>query len=320
MIQEVKNQQTWDEFVTQQSHAPFLQSWEWGEFQATQHKSVFRFANPQKTVGAQVFAETLAKGLTRWYVPRGPVGAKDPSHVAEFVDQIANRAREEGAAALHVDPQQQCNASTDAKHSTRQPDATRVIGLEPGVDEILAAMKSKTRYNIRVSAKHRVTIDHGTDRKHVAAFLELSHATAKRQKIRLHPDAYYQTMIQTLAPHNMCDVVLATHKGKTLAALLLIKFGDTVTYLHGASAEEQRNVMAPYAAHWFAMQQSKEEGFAFYDLWGVAPEGAEHHPYKSITRFKQGFGGEYVAYPQAIVRKAVPFKFWAYSAYKRIRN
>ena len=85
---------------------------------------------------------------------------------------------------------------------------------------------------------------------------------------------------------------------KPLAANLEICFGDTVTYLHGASSSTSRESMAPYALHWAAMCEAKREGYRYYDFWGCNPSDPKSFYYKpswqGITRFKQGWGGELV--------------------------
>jgi len=77
-----------------------------------------------------------------------------------------------------------------------------------------------------------------------------------------------------------------------------IAYGDTVTYLYGASSSQERQRMAPYALQWGAIQAAKQEGYAYYDLWGCNPTLRSNSYFKKswegISRFKQGWGGELV--------------------------
>lgn len=69
-------------------------------------------------------------------------------------------------------------------------------------------------------------------------------------------------------------------------------YGDTATYLYGASSDENRSVMAPFLLQWRLIQEAKKEGFRYYDFFGISDK-----KWPGVTRFKKGFGGETVSYP-----------------------
>jgi lipid II:glycine glycyltransferase (peptidoglycan interpeptide bridge formation enzyme) len=149
--------------------------------------------------------------------------------------------------------------------------------------------------------------------------------TASRDVFRLHPKAYYRRMIQAKEiersrGREVCRAFLATasHEGEILAANVMIDFGDTRTYLHGASSNVKRNFMAPYLLHWELMKDAKSRGIAFYDWWGVAPiEADANHTWAGISRFKRGFGGEEISYPGTFDCVLRP---WHYSIYHYLRT
>jgi lipid II:glycine glycyltransferase (peptidoglycan interpeptide bridge formation enzyme) len=96
------------------------------------------------------------------------------------------------------------------------------------------------------------------------------------------------------------ELAVAEHAGEGLAVHILIAFGDTVTYAHGASSSRKRELMAPHLLQWASMTRAKTQGFTHYDFFGVAPaEAPASHPWAGITRFKEGFGGQRVSYPGA---------------------
>jgi len=53
--------------------------------------------------------------------------------------------------------------------------------------------------------------------------------------------------------------------------------------------------MAPFLLHWKAIMEAKEDGYRFYDLYGVNPIESSSPYFKTswegITRFKLGWGG-----------------------------
>jgi lipid II:glycine glycyltransferase (peptidoglycan interpeptide bridge formation enzyme) len=113
-------------------------------------------------------------------------------------------------------------------------------------------------------------------------------------------------------------LAFADFEGQSLAANLMIDSFGTRTYLHGASSNEMRNVMAPYALHAHLMKDAAEKGLTAYDFWGIAPPGSsEDHPWAGITRFKLGFSENVVSMPGTY---DIPLsRFW-YGLYKTARK
>ncbi len=112
--------------------------------------------------------------------------------------------------------------------------------------------------------------------------------TSARDNFTSHSSEYYRTMIESGAAQ------LATIKDnkQILAAGIFASFGNTMTYLHGASSSNKREVMAPFALHWEMMMYAKGEGVKHYDWHGV-----DSLKWPGFTRFKRGFGGHDVTYP-----------------------
>jgi lipid II:glycine glycyltransferase (peptidoglycan interpeptide bridge formation enzyme) len=125
-------------------------------------------------------------------------------------------------------------------------------------------------------------------------------------------------MYRILGQSGFLKMFLAEYQGKIIAANLIILFGDCVTYVHGASGDEYREVMAPHLLQWRQIQAAKKLGFKYYDFWGVAPTGAdEKHPWQGITRFKRGFAGSEFNYLGA--RDLILDTFW-YRIYKTVQR
>lgn len=89
-------------------------------------------------------------------------------------------------------------------------------------------------------------------------------------------------------------LLLARHEGRVLAGMLLAIAPKRATYLYGASTRDRRDVMAPYAVQWAAIQLAKVHGCKDYDLFGAAQSAEAPHPLAGVHRFKIGFGGRLV--------------------------
>ncbi len=309
------------------SNAPvsgaFLQSWQWGEFQRAAGRAVRRYE--AGGLVAQVVSRPLPGGLMEWDMFRAP-----------FADALAEPIiadlRKTNGAFLHVEPLDPwTRAGVDnyqpLRHApARLPEHTLVIDLTQSEETLLAAMHPKTRYNLRLAQKHGVSVRIGNTDDWPAVW-QMFAATAKRDGFSLHPQTYYEKMLAALAGSlddaNVCTahLVLAEHEGDLLAGMILLRFGNTATYLHGASSDVKRNLMAPHLLHGEAMRLAKTAGCTAYDFWGVAPPAAPaSHSWAGITRFKTGFGGTRMSLPEARELPLRPFWYTLYRLANRIRG
>lgn len=288
---------TWDSFILQQ-HGSFLQSWAWGEFQATYGRPVERILT---TAGAvQYFIYPLAFGKTYLFSPYGPVGhiTKLPSHPNAIFWRYERGGIAFGGKAVH----------------SIHPQHTWILPLQ-SPDQLLAAMKPKWRYNIRLAEKKGVQIHVSQDPTDVNRLYPLLQTTAQRQGIKLHPKKYYELMVQQLGQAGLLHLYLAEYHGKIIAGNIMVGFGETMTYLHGGSDHAYHTVMAPHLLQWRAIQAARQAGYTSYDFFGIAPANQPHHPWTGITRFKQGFGGQLVSYPGTFDLALQPMWYTMYTIY-----
>lgn len=220
------------------------------------------------------------------------------------------------------------------KVSDVQPSKTLILDLSKSEEQLLLEMHSKTRYNIKLAEKSGINIRYSTIPEDKKNFLSLLRQTALRDNFKPHSDFYYQKMFKILERtdietkiqgvsyfknelYEQCflRLIKAEYQGKILAANILMYFGDTVTYLHGASFTEKRNLMAPFLLQWQAICDAKELGYQYYDFWGV-----DEKKWPGVTRFKLGFGGRIIEYPGTF--DLILDKFWCklYQFGKHLKN
>lgn len=190
------------------------------------------------------------------------------------------------------------------KASDVQPPDTVVLDLSFSDDELLARMKPKWRYNIKLAEKKNVHITEAGSEE-LGTFFNLYQQTAARDRIAIHPKQYYASLFEHASishqaePHPELRLWVARHEGQALACIITLFYGTTATYLYGASSDEKRNLMPTYALQWAAMKAAKAAGCLEYDLYGIPPTNDEHHPMAGLYRFKTGFGGGLRHYPGA---------------------
>ena len=154
----------WEVFLSQHPEAHLLQTAAWGELKSAFGWRPVRVLAHQgnQTAGAQILFRNLPLGLSVAYIPKGPVGKPEPAHLWDEVDSICKRSK---AILLKVEPDEwEGPASANppegfqtAQHAI-QPQRTLLVNLAGDEEQVLARMKQKTRYNIRLAQKKGVVV------------------------------------------------------------------------------------------------------------------------------------------------------------------
>jgi lipid II:glycine glycyltransferase (peptidoglycan interpeptide bridge formation enzyme) len=325
----IDDKAVWDEMIIQRKNSQFLQSWAWGVFQQMLGRDVVRiraFEGDKPILSVQVILHSLPANNSYWYIPRGPVLHNDKIDQQQFFLKLKNVLRDHNSDTMFikVDPLDKLEVSGETV-STTQPANELAVKLFLGEDKLLESMREKTRYNIRLSERKGVTVKRIDESDYaLRAFpkiWELLQITAKRQGINTHARDYYETMLKTLLVNNGTQLFIAECENKIIAAHIAIGFGDSLYYVHGASNNAQRNLMAPHLLHWKAMQYGKEQGFNYYNFGGVSPLNVDNHKWQSLTHFKTGFGNDETLirynYPDAV--DLVQRKVW-YKVYRLVKS
>ncbi len=199
-----------------------------------------------------------------------------------------------------------------------QPETRQIIDLNPTEDDILAHMKPKGRYNIKIAKRHDVTIavHQSPDQisQDAAVFYQLMVQTGQRQGFSVRPQAYFEQLLTLLYTHNLGGSIIASYQDKPLACLIISFYDGVASYLYGASSLEHRETMAPYLAHWEAIKLAKARHCRTYDLLAIAPVDKPNHKYADLTRFKEQFGGARI---QLIGSWDLIFKPFWYTMFRR---
>ena len=311
-----KEDAAWDAFVADHPHGSILQTTNWARlknrFGWSSHR-VWLKKDRRLVAGAQVLYRSAALGMFKMgYIPHGPlVDWTDDEQVKVLFNQIDQSVYQHGAGILKLEPLLWQHEIGEANWSdicrrgqlvtptdTIQPPRTIMIDIRGTEEEILAAMKSKTRYNIRLSARKDVTVREGTAAD-IPLFIHLIQVTGKRDNFGTHDPHYYRDVFKLFVPEHAA-LLIAEYEGRPLAAAFITSFGKMATYLYGASGNEERNRMPAYAVQWAAIRWAKQMGCTQYDLWGI-PDAEEEALELEFTqredglwpvyRAKRGYGG-----------------------------
>jgi lipid II:glycine glycyltransferase (peptidoglycan interpeptide bridge formation enzyme) len=309
----------WDRFVDEHAQGHLLQSWHWGELKASGHWQPLRLAlfdDDTHTIVAatQVLLRVVpfvpSRIVNLAYIPRGPVIHWAQAEVCEVFFLLLHRfLRRQGAIALRLEPAQPLETPegevlvkrlmTQRMHPEHaiQPLRTIMLDLEPSEEMLLAHMKEKWRYNVRLAARKGVTVRVAETPADVCAWYRLLRMTSERDNFGIHEYAYYEHVWNLMKPNDEARLFLAEHEGRLLAGIFVGLFARQAIYLFGASGNEERQLMPNYALQWEAIRWAKQQGALLYDFWGIPETDDESEAMSGVYRFKRGWGGRIVQFP-----------------------
>jgi len=312
----------------------FLQSLEWGRFQESVGRRTFNIS--EENFWANIIEHSLPIVGKYLYIPRGPILeiSNDKFQISKWMQELTDLAKKNNAGWIRIEPANEKILKiikkdigykiVKAPHDM-QPRELLMVDIKKSEEEILAQMKPKTRYNIKLSEKKGVKVRSvkrtEQDNKYIDEFLRLVKITAERNKITSHPGNYYKKMLENI-PSGILKLYIAEYEDKIIAANLVIFFGDTCTYLHGASDDEYRNVMAPYLLQWQQIKDARSAGCGRYDIGGIKNDKIRDNSWKGITRFKTGFfpAADPTEFPGSYDIIIDPMRYYSYVLIQKIKN
>ena len=240
------------------------------------------------------------------YVPKGPLlDWSDEELRLRVVRDLEREARRSRCIFIKIDPDVLAGSAEGAavvallrrrgwvlSDEQIQYRNTMISDLAPDEGALLAAMKPKWRYNIRLAERSGVVVrDGGAD--DLPAFYAMYTETGSRDGFLVRPFPYYKAIWERFLAGGLAHVLLAEIEGQPVAGLILFRFGPTAWYFYGASTASHRDLMPNHALQWAAMRWAKAHGCTRYDWWGAPDVLDESDPMWGVYRFKQGFGGEF---------------------------
>ncbi len=338
-----KDRDAWNKFLVD-NYPPigaFMQTWEWGLFKEAWGKTIgrhFIVHNSERVAAFTLVKHTLPMGFHYGYVPRGPVIVRkylDKQNTEDILQTIRTWATKSYPQFLFIRLEPPVSSlAVDLKslgfytpNYYIQPRYNHAINLDATEDKILATFHPSTKANIKKSIKRGVTTLFASHYNfgHQQFQSLAQHTINRNDGYNVYPkQAYFDAMFKVLPPceneHAINNqLTLATFFGycnKELAAIhYVVFFGNTATYLYGASSTAHLSSKVTTALHWFAMQEAKRLGMTLYDLGAV-----DEKIWPSLTTFKRQFRGQEFSYVGNIDIPLRPFLYKIYNIIQKIRR
>lgn len=301
----ITDRSQWNDFVAASECCNITQSYEWGELAPYLEAEAMRVGvvdDDGKLCAAMLILITSAPIVRRpyFYAPRGPI-IDDPDSPAMpiLLDFVKAEAHTRGAFMLKIEP-----SVTDGnekwlgalrRHGFRtNPYAVHirhewVLDIRPDEKALLANMKEKWRYNVRLAGRKGVTVRQGHGQVDFDTFYSIYQTTSERDQFFIHNKAHYEDVLRLYGDGAV--LLLAEYQGQAIAGIIVVRFGHWSWYMYGASSNEQRNLMPNHLLQWHGMQWAKAHGCWYYNFRGIPAVLAEGQELWGVYVFKQGFGG-----------------------------
>ncbi len=299
----------WNQLAAALPGAHILQSWEWGALKSRYGWRAERLAWGEGVAVAQTLTRSALRGLVSvMYVPKGPLlDWADSDLRRRVLDDLQALAHRRGAILLKIDPDLTCAspglpgdqvaAELGARGWVFSPDQiqfrnTVTLDLRRSEDDLLAAMKQKTRYNVRLAARKGVRVRAGAPADFDLLY-RMYAETSVRDGFVIRPAGYYREVWSSLMAAGHAQPLIAEVGAEPVAALIVFRFARTAWYFYGMSRDAHRDKMPNYLLQWEAIRWAREQGADTYDFWGAPDELTETDPLWGVWKFKEGFGGQF---------------------------
>jgi lipid II:glycine glycyltransferase (peptidoglycan interpeptide bridge formation enzyme) len=164
---------------------------------------------------------------------------------------------------------------------------TFVLDLTPPLEELRRNLDKKWRNQLTRSEKNGLKIIAGNGTHEYRTFCRMYEQMQQRKGFESTVDIEEFGRLQEdlLDVHRM-RILVCEQDGIAVSGLVASAMGDSAVYVLGATSDDGLNAKGAYLLQWTLIQWLKENGFKWYDLGGIDPEG---NP--GVYSFKRGFSG-----------------------------
>lgn len=314
--------QEWNALLLGFPDGHILQTWEWGASKIRNGWTPEGFVWENEAGEIEACALILQRevklgpvSLRVLYCPKGPsLDWQNQSLVKEVLDDLQNHAKSRKAIFIKIDPDVLLGTGVPGTETeVREPLGeamladlkvrqwlfsqdqiqfrnTVFIDLLREEEDILAAMKQKTRYNIRLAGRRGVSVRQASVEDLPMLYQMYAH-TAVRDDFAIRSADYYLALWKSFMNAGMCHALIAEVEGEPIAGLFLLHFNRVSRYVYGMSTDKYRELMPNHLLQWEAIRLSKALGYESYDMWGAPDVFDESDSMWGVYRFKEGFNG-----------------------------
>ena len=171
-----------------------------------------------------------------------------------------------------------------------QPNRTVICDLEKSENELLADMKSKHRQYIRKAVKNGIEVREG-DFEDIDILCKIMRGIVDRKGYIMHDCKYYKSIFKKYSQSDKVKIFVAEKDKSPHCAHLVLLSKEGSFEMYGGCNKRGYHSKAGYLLKWESIKSMKKDGKKYYDQWGAELK------YPGLVRYKEGFGGKVIDYP-----------------------
>lgn len=302
----------WNEYVSLQSRAHFLQLSAYGDVREligwTAQRPVILDENENILAGFQILIKKTGNGVTIGYIP--PTGPYCESESTwEYLLQSFISSSKGIIDLIKWEPGLFKNGEKipnfeqlgfQPSENTIQPPRTMLIDLSKTEEELIASMNRRARRYIKLSFESNLVFRAGdsNDARVLASYIV---ETFNRKGLQPYPNEYYYSFFDKYANLNRVSLFVADYEGNVISGRMLFPIGDTVFSVWGASSGHYNDLQPNYGLEWYSIKWAKNHGYKYLDFWGI-PDfeisileenfRVRRDGLWGVYEFKRGFSGD----------------------------
>lgn len=300
-----------------------LQSWEWGEIKKPgwMPLRIAMAENKQLIAQFSILIRKLPLGLNFAYIPKASLPQDRAEQILHLLEKYLVNKKLASFIIIEFNiPELQLNdylLKLPGRGGSIQPQCTNIVDLKGSEQELWRKLKGNYRRNINKARRQGVTIKtNESGSLALDQFYDVMSDIFANSSYVMHEKSYFQRVWQFLES-NKARIFIAEHEDRIVGAYL-VGYDELGAYeFYGGVTRSGRDVEAGYLLKWESMLAAQKQGKEFYDHWGVAPRNTSGeydptHELGNISKFKEGFAGQDVCYPEGkILRKTATYYFFS---------
>jgi CelD/BcsL family acetyltransferase involved in cellulose biosynthesis len=150
-------------------------------------------------------------------------------------------------------------------HHTAVPYTFHQLDLGPDIDTLFRKChKSSTQRKIRRAEREGLKYSEGSTEALLDHFYELFVLTRKRHKLPPPPRRWFANLMDCCG--DALKIRVASHQGRPIAAMLTIRYKETLVYKYGCSDSRFNNLGSMHFLFWRAIQDAKASRLRLFDF------------------------------------------------------
>jgi CelD/BcsL family acetyltransferase involved in cellulose biosynthesis len=206
------------------------------------------------------------------------------------------------ARYLELKTSGQENLTQNRMGKSQEDYCTFVLDMEPPEEQIFRSLhRNCTQRAIEKASRSGLQLIVGDSLEAVQAFYQFYLEIRCSIGLLPQPRTFFTNMWNIFYPKGWMDVLLASHAGKMVAGVVILRYKDTSVYEYGGSLPDSLPLRPNHLLIWEAIKQAKRQGYKQFDFgrtslgntglmefkgrWGTRQQQLHYYHHPGITSF-----------------------------------